>query len=93
MAIDPSGLVNSVILGLTAYVFGNILLTTSAIIVFFVVFSLLVKIPLPFALAVPLPLILAFVAFGYMSVAIGVLFAVGFIILSASAFMVGIGIR
>ena len=93
MALDLDGIVNLVVVGLTTHVFGNINITTSAIIVFFLLFSLLIKIPLPLALTIPLPLIVVFVAYGFMPLAIGALVAVGFIVLSAGAFLKGLGIK
>lgn len=93
MAFQESGLVNLVIEGLSAYVFGNHQITTAVIILFFVVFALLIRIPLPFALTVPLPLIIVFVAYGYLSLAIGVLFAVGFLVLSSLSFVSGLGVK
>jgi len=93
MALELSGLVNLVIEGLSAYTFGNHQITTAVIVLFFLVFALLVRIPLPFALTIPLPLIVVFVAYGYLSLAIGGIFAVGFLVLAGLSFNYGIGVK
>ncbi len=93
MALELSGLVNLVIEGLSAYTFGNHFITTTIIILFFLVFALLIRIPLPFALTIPLPLVIVFVAYGYLPLAIGVLFAVGFLVLAGLSFVFGLGVK
>ena len=93
MAVDVTGIIHLMIMGLTNYVFGSVMLTCSILLMFFLIVALLIKIPVPYALAIPIPLSVVFVAYGYMPVLIGGLLSVVFMVLAIASFTSGVGGR
>lgn len=93
MVVNVSGIFNLVLVGLTTHVFGTMALASSFIILFFVLFALLIRIPVPFAFALGIPMSVVFAAFGFMSVLFAGLLSAGFLVLSIVSFMFGLGNR
>ena len=91
--INVTGVFNSVLCGLTTNIFGTIALTTSFIIIFFVLFALLIRIPVPFAFALGIPLSVVFASFGYMPVMFAGLLSAAFLVLSMTSLLIGLGNR
>lgn len=91
MALDLSGLVHLVIMGLTDHVFGDVMLTCVFIMLLFVTLGFLIRIPAPFALVIPLPIAIVFAAYGYMSVLAAGLLASGFLVIAVVSFLSGMG--
>lgn len=93
MAVDLDGVFHLVLVGLTNYVFGNIILTTSFLMMVLVVIGLLIQIPLPFALAIPIPLAIVLTAYGYLTPLVGGLMVIFFLVLAVASFLMGLGIK
>jgi len=93
MSVDLTGMVHLVLLGLTEHVFGHIAITSVVIMLFFVVFALLINIPVPFALAIPIPFAVVLTAYGYLTVAVGGILSAVFLVLAVMSFLGGMGVR
>lgn len=93
MSVDLSGMVHLVLIGLTEHVFGHMAITTSIIMLFFVVFSLLINIPVPFALAIPIPFVVILTAYGYLTILIGGILSAVFLVLAIVSFLGGMGVK
>ncbi len=93
MAVDLGGIVHLVLMGLSEHVFGNIILTSVVILLFFVVFALLIQIPVPFALAVPIPFSVVLTAYGYVPVVFGAILTITFLVFAIASALAGIGTR
>jgi hypothetical protein len=91
--INVTGVFNSVLGGLTTNIFGTMALTTSFIIIFFVLFALLIRIPVPFAFALGIPMSVVFASFGYMPVMFAGLLSAAFLVLSMTSLLIGLGNR
>jgi hypothetical protein len=93
MSVDNTGIVHLVLTGLTDYVFGNMAVTATILLLIFVIFAVLINIPLPFALAIPIPFAVMLIAYGYLTVLVGGLLAGTFLILAVASFLAGMGVR
>lgn len=93
MSVDLSGMVHLVLIGLTEHVFGHMAITTSIIMLFVVVFSLLINIPVPFALAIPIPFVVILTAYGYLTILIGGILSAVFLVLAIVSFLGGMGVK
>jgi len=93
MAVDLNGIVHLVLMGLTDNVFGHIAITSTVIMLFFVVFALLIQIPAPFALAIPIPFAVVLTAYGYLTVAVGGVLSAVFLVLAIASFLAGVGAK
>lgn len=93
MSVDTSGIVHLILVGLTEHVFGNINITSTVLMLFFVVFALLIQIPAPFALAIPIPFAIILTAYGYLNVAMGGILSVIFLVLAIGSFLAGLGAK
>lgn len=88
MAINETGIVINAVNSLSAYVFGNDVLTILSICIFLIVLAMLIKIPFPFAIALNIPLIVVFTAWGYIPILLGVIFTSIFIVIATFSFIV-----
>jgi len=57
MGLSLDGIVMVVLDGLTTNVFGSLEITTAVVAMFLILFGLLIRIPLPIAVVIPLPLL------------------------------------
>jgi hypothetical protein len=86
-------IVDLIIKGLTEHVFGLTEVTITILMLFFVMFSLLINIPVPFAVAIPIPFVVILTAYGYMSILFGGLLSAMFLILAIMSFLGGLGVK
>lgn len=93
MAVDLTGIVHLVLMGLTEHVFGNIIITCTILMMFFVVVALLIQIPVPFALAIPIPMAVVFTAYGYLTIVVGGVLSAVFLVLAIGSFLAGLGVN
>lgn len=93
MVVNTSGIVNLVLVGLNTHVFGNMAYTASFLVLFFVLFAMILRIPVPFAFALGIPMSVVFAAFGYMPILMAGLFSAAFLVLSIMSFLFGLGNR
>ena len=91
--INETGIIYQILEGLNYYVWGNMTLTALTIVIFFTLIALLSQVPLPFALALNIPLIIIMTASGFLPVVVGGLFTITFLILSVFAFYNGVGLN
>ena len=49
--------------------------------------------PVPFAVAIPIPLAIVFVAYGYLTPLVGGIMVIFFLVLAVASFLAGLGIR
>jgi len=92
MVVETSGMVHSVIMGLTTHVFGSVAFTCLFIMLLLVLVSILIRIPIPFALAIPIPLAIVFAAFGYMSILAAAILSLIFMVIAIGSFLAGLNI-
>jgi small-conductance mechanosensitive channel len=92
MAVNYDGIFHLVLMGLTEHVFGNMILSVSVLMMFFIVVALLIQIPVPFAVAIPIPMAIVFVAYGYITHLVAGLMVIFFLVLAVSSFLAGLGI-
>ncbi len=88
--IDFTAIVFQVIHNLNTYVFGNMTITCISIVLFFTLVSLLIQIPLPYSIAMQIPLIVVLTAYGFISILTGGLFSAIYLILALWSFINGI---
>jgi hypothetical protein len=93
MALSESGIINTIITNLTTYVFGNTLITSTSILIFFIIFALLIQIPFPFAIGLCIPLIIVLTAYSFLPVVVGGLLVALFLVISILAFIGGVGLN
>ncbi len=93
MSVNLEGIVHLVIMGLTDHVFGHVAVTTTILMMFFVVMALLINIPVPFALAIPIPFIIVLTAYSYLTIIVGGVLSGIFLILAVVSFLAGMGNR
>jgi hypothetical protein len=91
--ISTSGLIYNILENLTAYVFGNTIITSIVIIMAFMLFALLIQIPLPFAIALNIPLIIILTAINYIPMFVGGILISLFLLLCVWAFTTGTGLN
>jgi len=87
MAINETGIVYIIISNLSAYVWGNEIITSITIVVFFTIISILLQIPLPFALALQIPFIIVLTAWGFLPIVVGGIMTVAFLVLAIGSFL------
>jgi len=87
MAINNTGALYGIIQNLSIYVFGNEIVTTIVMTLFFVLFAVMIQIPLPFAIALQIPLIIILTAWGYLPVVVGVVLTSVYLIIAAGSFL------
>ena len=93
MSVSLEGIVHLVLMGLTDHVFGHVAITTTVLMMFFVVMALLINIPVPFALAIPLPFVIVLTAYGYLTIVVGGVLSAIFLVLAVISFLAGLGVR
>lgn len=93
MAVDTEGIVHLIIISLAENVFGSILLTCVLITMFFLLFSLIIRIPVPFAFALQIPFVVYLTAWGYMPILIGGLMSAIFLVFAVTSMTAGFGIK
>ena len=93
MGLDLSGIVMVVLDGLTVNVFGSLEITTAVTALFFILFGLLIRISLPIAMVVPLPLVIYLTAYGFIGLAFGGIMTVLFLVLAVLSFIGGMGVK
>ena len=92
MVVNLEGTFHLVLMGLTEHVFGNIVITSTILMMIIVVLALLIQIPVPFAIAIPIPLAIVLTAYGYLTVATGGILTAVFLVLAIASFLAGLGI-
>lgn len=93
MVVDLGGIVHLVIVGLTDNVFGNIVITSTVLMMVFVIIALMLQIPVPFALAIPVPFAIVLTAYGYLTVAVGGILSAVFLVSAIVSFLTGLGVK
>jgi len=93
MVVNYTGVVYSVISGLTVWTFGSFALTCTVLMTVLVLFAILIRVPVPFALALNIPLSIVFAAYGFMSPLVAGLLSVAFLSLSIASFVAGVGVK
>lgn len=85
--IDANGTIFTMFNNLTVYVFGNDVLTYIVLTVFLTLFAILIQIPLPFAIALNIPLIIILSAFGLVPTYMALIWSMIYLIIAAVAFV------
>lgn len=93
MVVNTSGTFSLVIMGLSTHVFGSVSWTCTFLVLLFVLFAMLVRVPVAFSFALGIPMAVVFAAFGYMTVLFAGLLSVVFMVLAIGSFMLGLGNR
>jgi hypothetical protein len=89
--IEETGIIYQIIYNLSAYVWGNEILTCLSIVFFFTILAMLVQIPIPFAFAVNIPLIVIFTAYSLIPFFVGGLWASIYLVIAVASFLTGVG--
>lgn len=87
MAINETGIVYVIINSLSAYVWGNEIISSITVIMFFTILSILLQIPIPFALALQIPFVIVLTAWGFLPVFVGGIITVIFLVLAVLSFL------
>lgn len=93
MVFNETDIVYMVIHNLTQYVWGNDAITSATIIIFFLLIGFFIQIPIPYVLALTIPLCIVLTAYGFLTYWVGGIVVMGFLLLSMWSFANGVGLN
>ena len=93
MVLNETDIVYMIIHNLSTYVWGNDIITSAVILTFFILIGLFIQIPIPFILALCIPMCIVLVAYGFLPYFVGGLIVMTFLILALWSFANGVGLN